>query len=105
MSGAHSRPRFFGRKLDFEEDDMRKLDQVQQLGESDRRDRWRSAMLRTWPVGDVVVGVTKGLDLSLLTMRDSTTVPDPAVLVDAIGDAQAFALQAAHTTAHRALLA
>jgi hypothetical protein len=62
-------------------------------------------MLRTWPVGDVVVGVTKGLDLSLLTLRDSTTVPDPAELVDAIGEAQAFARQAATATVSRALLA
>ena len=68
----------------------RTLDAVLAADASDRRERRRSAMLRVRVAGDVLVGVTKGLDISLFTTRDSTTVHDPSALAAALAEAHAF---------------
>jgi len=82
---------------------MRKLNQVLSQYASDRRSRWRSAMLRTWAAGDVTVGVTKALDVSLLTFRDSTRIPDPGRLAEALVAAERFARQTALRRAGKAV--
>ena len=84
---------------------MRKVDMVIAADAGDRRDRWRSAMLKVWPVGDILVGVSTSLDVSVLTVQDSTTVPDPQALANALTSAEAFAVAAAYTTVTRALRA
>ena len=84
---------------------MRKADMVIAASAGDRPNRWRSAMLKVWPVGDILVGVSTSLDVSVLTAQDSTTVPDPHALADALTSAGAFALAAAYTTVNRALRA
>jgi hypothetical protein len=88
-----------------EDDKVRKVDMVIAASSDDRRNRWRSAMLKVWPVGDILVGVSTSLDVSVLTVQDSTTVPDPHALANALTSAEAFALAAAYTTVTRALRA
>ncbi len=84
---------------------MPKVDLVIAASSEDRPNRWRSAMLKVWPVGDILVGVSTSLDVSVLTVCDSTVVPDPHALADALTRAEAFALEAAYTTVSRALRA
>ena len=87
---------WFGRKL--ESDGVAKVDRLaaldQALAEAERRYRWRSAMLISWAAGDVLVGVTKGLDISLFTVRDSTKVTGPYELAEALIHADRFVRQA-----------
>ena len=96
MTGQHGRPRSLirRRKIDFEEKPaVRKLDTFKAVVDQERADRlsrWSSAMLRTWASGDVHVGVTRNDQVSLFTMRDSSTVPNPAELATALAAATAF---------------
>ena len=84
----------------------RALDRVLAQDRHDRRARWQSAMLWTKPVGsDMFIGVTKGLELSVLTLRDSTTVPDPAPLLVAVSEAISFVRQSAEVTVGGAMSA
>jgi hypothetical protein len=84
-----------GRKF-REVDSVTKLDNVLSDDAADRLERWRSAMLKTWAAGDVMVGVTKALEVSLFTLKDSTQVAKPRELANVLRKADAFARQAAH---------
>jgi hypothetical protein len=85
--------------------DVRKVDMVSSASTAERRNRWRSAMLKVWPAGDVLVGVSRSLDVSVLTVRDATAVPDPRELADALTRAEEFIWSAAFTTVSKALFA
>lgn len=74
---------------------MTKLDKVLAEDVADRSERWRSAMHRTWAAGDVMVGVTKSLTVSLFTIRDATKVTEPSKLAEALNQAENFARRAA----------
>ena len=56
---------------------MRKLDKVLAADSNERQARWRSAMLRVWDAGDVLVGVSKALTVTMFTAKDSTPVTSP----------------------------
>jgi hypothetical protein len=88
-----------------EESLMRKLEKVLAEDAEDRRCRWRTAMLRVWDAGNVLVGVSKALNVTLFTTRDSTPVASPDELVDALTEAEAFARKVALHTGRRALSA
>jgi hypothetical protein len=90
------------RKVDGER--LSQLDRLLAQASDDRRDRWRSAMLCTWTAGEVLVGVTKDLSISLFTARDSTDVADPYDLAEALMNADRFARHEA-STARRTLSA
>lgn len=47
-------------------------------------------MVRTWTSGDAHVGVTRSDQVSLFTMQDSSTVPNPAELATALAAATAY---------------
>ncbi len=105
-AGMHRELRRFGiigRKID--NDRPAKVRQLLALAEHDRYYRWRSAMLQTWEAGDVLVGVSKGLEISLFTTKDCTDVPDPYELSEALIHADRYARAAAARTASRVLTA
>src|ERR1700733_11923782 len=88
-----------------EEPLMRKLEKVLAEDAEDRRLRWRTAMLRVWDAGSVLVGVSKALNVTLFTTRDSTQVARPQELADALTEAEAFVRKVALHTGRRALSA
>jgi hypothetical protein len=91
---------------EFEEEPlMRKLDRVLAADAEDRRHRWRTAMLRVWDAGNVLVGVSKALNVTLFTSRDSTPIDSPEELADALAEADDFARKVALQTGRRALSA
>jgi hypothetical protein len=92
----------FGRRFDSER--LSELDQLLAQAEDDRRYRWRSAMVETWTAGDVLVGVTRDLNISVFTARDSTEVADPYELAEALMHADRFARHEA-ASARRVLTA
>jgi hypothetical protein len=84
---------------------MRKLEKVLAADVEDRRYRWRAAMLRVWDAGNVLVGVSKALNVTVFTARDSTPVARPRELARALAEADDFARTMALRAGHQALSA